>query len=471
MAENKKEEIEKETETEEASKLLKEQLTQAPASPSKANAEEESKDQNADLKEALQQEPTPVAVQIPEEKGSYNPPKVEKKKYVYTTLEDVLKDQPFDTYTEGLRAQYNKDIRKGRWLTLGLNIALFLFAVLTLVFAFVGMRLGQDEQGTPVWTTAMIWTSLGIAVVLLVLSLVFSSNYRKKNNGIGYKYEKDFTAAYLQYIYLDVAKMSGMEFCIDAEAKDEDAINTHYWATINYISSRLRVVGLYDGIEYTDTEILMSCPRYSSFVKDIEDYFASQTPSPVDATKEEEKVEENKKSAPVSLENPDPTDSLKKTADKEEEKNKRDPSLGAYGHLITYALKATTNDRIIITKTISDSYPPTNVRGFKRLEELSKTLGNDITVYASSEAFASKILTAPIIEALSAIKTDSAVLDFFFAFNNHGSYFLLNTPEELINVPTNWKADYDKYAEFAKDIDQVLKVFSGLKSIQEKEAN
>lgn len=406
-------------------------------------------------------EETPVIIQPKEEEseeqGEYNPTSTQNKTINFISSTNVLNGVDFPTYTETLRTDFNKSIKKGKGVNIGLNIGLLCFSIATVVFAFIGM------SKTATWLTALLWTSLAIALIFLICSLVFSSQYKKRNNGLGYKYEKDFTDAYIDYLYLNRSGISGMQYSIEGNAKDADVINTHYWATINYISSRLRIVSLYNDLEFTDTELLMSCPRYSTFVKDIEEYFAKFEPQ--DSQSLQEEKQEDLNSAPVSKDNPNPTE-------KKEERNTsnseaRSPELGAYGHFFTYNIKSHITDGIIVVRTVSDTYLPTNVKGYRRFNEFKEALGEDFLVLATSKEFATKILTNNVIEALKNININSSTLDYFISFNHHGCYVLMNSTEDLINVPTNWKADYSKYEQFSNNITEMFKIFNEIKEIEE----
>lgn len=411
-------------------------------------------------KNSLEETPVitqPNKEQEEEEQGEYNPTNNQNKTINFISATNVLNNVDFPTYTEALRADFNKSIKKGKGVNIFLNIGLLCFAIATVVFAFIGMN------KTATWITALLWTCLAIALIFLIISLVFSSQYKKRNNGLGYKYEKDFTDAYIDYLYLNRSGISGMQFSIEANAKDADVINTHYWATINYISSRLRIVSLYNDIEFTDTEILMSCPRYSTFVRDIEEYFAKFEPQDMQNLQEETKEDLN--SAPVSKENPNPTEKKETIATNSDA---RSPELGAYGHFFTYKIKAQhVTDGLIVVRTVSDTYLPTNVKGYKRFNEYKDILGEDFLVLSTGKEFAEKILTPENIESLKNIQINNSTLDYFLSFNHHGCYVLMNSTEDLINVPTNWKADYSKYENFSNNITEMLKIFSAIKAIEE----
>jgi len=405
-----------------------------------------------------------------DENGEYNPSRAKTTKNVqYTSCKKVLNEMDFPTYTENLRVEFTKSIKAGKWLNTSLNIGLLVFAIMTVVFAFIGM----NKNPVPTWNTVMIWVSLALALCFLIASLIVSSSYKKRNNGLGFKYERNFTDAYLDYMYLDRPGISGMQYCIEANVKDDDVIRTHYWATINYISSRLRVVSLYKDLEFTDTEILMSCPYYSTFVRDIEEYFAAIEPKEplniedIEKEKEEEKIEEEKASAPISKENPDPGHTEKKSSDSRNP-NARTPELGAYGHFYTYKLIADPNEALIVVRTIEDTYLPTNVKGFQRLSEYNQILGDDFIVYASSKETAQRYLNEKVVSSLKEMKSNCSIYDFFLSFNRRGCYFMMNTTEELINVPTDKKANYSYFEELNNNTTQMLNIFDALREIREK---
>lgn len=385
-----------------------------------------------------------VAPAGPVADGEYNPKAVKTAQAIFVPVTASYKEKgSFHDYVDAIRLDFKKDYGKTKIVNWSVLAIVLLLSVGTVVAAF----LSSSDSGNT-WGNYVIWPLFALAIVGFVVYLIISSSLKKKNYKSIAVYLDRWAESQAAVAYLDEDGITSAQYSCDGKVRDIDVINTHYWARINAIDSRNRVVAKFLGRELTDTEISVSVPPYSEFVKDLADVKVVEEP--------QEKAE------PAALEAAEPVKEETKKA-KAKPKAIRAQDVGAFGKILTYDLKASEGNVLIVVRKVSDSYLPTHVKALVSLPALARELGPDFVVYASSLEFAEAVLSAKgVKEELQGLVDNTVLFDWFFAFNSHGSYFVFNYSDDIMVLPVYVTPASDKLMEYATDVKHALAVFKSL---------
>ncbi len=326
--------------------------------------------------------------------------------------------------------------------------------IIVFVVATIAVSLVSNAQKAP-WGNYVIWPLFAITVMLFVVSIVFSSVNRKRSNLKVADYLDTWTGLLSSSAYSPIEGMSDVAYSVSAKVKDADLINTHYWSVINTVDSRNRVVGKFEGKDFSETEVIVECPPYSSFAKDIEEAKATSAaagivPSEMEPSYWYKKVEGDGGHSSAGL-------------FKTEQKRaaSRVPTIGAFGKFISVDLSS-DGDTLIVVRKSAETYQPTHVTGLIYAPEIAEQIGEDFLVWTSSREFARRVLSASVIENLQLVQTNDVVIDWFLSFTPHGLSFMLNLSDDVMELPFNSTPADSKFGVYFSAVKRCFAVVDDL---------
>ena len=384
------------------------------------------------------------------EEGSYNPQPESRAKAVtrFKPVKPIPEGTPLVRAIEDDRMKFREAYKTSRifsYVIIGVLVALI---VATIAVALVA------NLTKATWGNYVIWPLFALVIVVFVVSVIFSSVSKKKDN---YKlslyldsWENDMAAS----AYVGQNGVADLQYSIEAKVRDADLINTHYWAVINSIDSRNRVVFTLNGVACSDTEVIVETPVYSGFAEEIEEAKAnSDTEKPSEREPEfwysnaEGKRETQSEDYGI-------LDKVKKISE-------RAPNIGAFGKFIASDFRSDGGSLIVVRK-VSDTYLPTHVKGLRFLPDVAESLGEDFVVWASDREFAKDVLTQEVRDQLLSLEPNGILVDWFLSYNPHGCYAMLNYSDDIMELPFKGTPKASRLKNYSDDVGYVLTVLRNL---------
>lgn len=292
------------------------------------------------------------------------------------------------------------------------------------------------------WVT---WVVLGVAIVLIVVSLIFSSITRKKREKVMNEYLDHYQTAVNGYVLMDM-NVENPVIGLSAKLNDHDIINAHYFRTIESIESRCVVEGKRNGHEFRYAEAAVRVPAVSSSIasKKPEDLVnldgSVYVPKPVgDTTTGTTEIA----ASDMTLLDLDLSDEA--TNQKEADKRKKDiekmktkdiqVSTGLFGKYFAYDMKVPAEESLIVSYLgePNNTYLPTHTTGYSPVHVPG--LRSSIVVYATDPRKASRFLDEEGVNRLNAIEPNMVVQSAFISINPNGSFFALTLSDDIMRLP------------------------------------
>ena len=329
--------------------------------------------------------------------------------------------------------------------------------VMALIVAVIVLVLVSNTTGNgSTWGPYAIWPLFGLAIATFIVASVFSHFVKKGNNVLLNAYLDRWCDLMASWGYQGEEGVTDLEYCPDAKVQDADIINTHYWTVINAIDSRNRIVGRLDGVLFSDTEVIVECPPYSTFAVEIESAKYKDVSSP--AAEEVADSSEQDPSFWYSRAYDGEGQTAPDTTEDRRDPHARAANIGGFGKFLSFDIRAQRGEGLIVTRTVSDSYPPTDIRGLSFNQDAASLLGEDFTVWSSSEEFARKVLTSEVVEILQGLENDGILMDWFMSFNSNELSFLLNFADEVMELPFRTMPSEQTLLRYPLAVKRCLKV-------------
>lgn len=359
------------------------------------------------------------------------------------------------------KEKFDKEFTK--YNRFGLAIKLVGLALLLTVLAVVASLSGKAKSNT------IMWTVTGVCVALMIGLFVVGKILGTKKTNIITDYQSKWAHFMASSAYGNQEGIEDPKIALTGKVKDEDVIASHYHAVINNIESRFRIEATYLGKSYSDCEVSVIIPNTIKRVV--------KTPS---VLSEDYKVEENKEEeivlTPEGEEQEATSESQKENVveEQKEEQNVKEEKLvntdnklinGFFGKFISYDLQLNSDEGIIIVISSANTLQPTNLKNYElfNIEDLNE----NIYVYATSESFASELLTVDIKNILNSFKVDDELYDMFISMNSAGTHIGLNYSDNVMSLPATSKVVIPSEQQLNTYRRDVTKILEFLKKVQE----
>ena len=356
------------------------------------------------------------AAPVDMEQGEYHPQSTRTATANFKPVPALPEGKSLARIVEDARLKFresNRGLRIANYVLIGVMVAL---VVATIVVALVASATSAS------WGNYVTWPLFALVIVAFVAIMILSSVSKKHSQAKLATYLEHWCADMAGAAYLDVEGVENVQYAIDGHVRDADLINTHYWAVINAIDSRNRILFTFDGVSAADTEVIVECPPYTSFAADIEELKELTAPAAASDRDPSYWYAMADNGAPAR-ESADPT---KSSAG-------RSASIGAFGKFLTFDVRATGS--VIVVRQAADTYLPTHLKDYTYMPDVAAQLGEDFIVWGSSREFVRSVLTEKVIAELKAFERNDVLLDWFLSFNNHGLYLMLNFSDDVMELP------------------------------------
>lgn len=400
---------------------------------------EEEKPRSEEVKPVPAAEPAPAD----DQQGVYNGKEDEKPKNFHFQPPSGKVDGIHRKLADQIDEDRKNFVKNYRSAKFGSTVSISVFMVLAIASFIIYFLLANSENQA--LFNGLLWPFVALSAIAFGVYLFFSFAGKKKTTADIMEYLTSWTDSFVSDIYLGKPGVENVSFAVDGKVDDWAVIRSHYFATINSIDSRSRVVMDFLGKAYSDTEVSIAVPPYSEFVQRI----AS------------EKVVADPDAEPA------PQEAL--TDDEEEPKKKkkvvsdtRMPYVGGYGKFLTFDAKLPSpSDVLIVVRKAEDTYLPTNVHGLVRRDDLAHSLlGEDFLVYANRPAVATAVLTPEVVQNLLSLSLGKILLDWFFSITKDGACFMLNYSPVVMEIPMYDKRTEDELEKYPSDVSHAMKVFA-----------
>jgi hypothetical protein len=290
--------------------------------------------------------------------------------------------------------------------------------VVSVVLLILGFILNTYLDTTLAWISYSIF---GVALVVIIVSFVFSSRGKKKIYGSVDTYVKDVIIGVDQYAF-DQVGLTQLTVSAKGKAELEDIVDAHYFATINNFNSRNIIKGFYKGKEFSVAELAVRIPYQK----------------PLDKVEGEE--EENK---PVSRK--------KKLAGTPTE------SFGIFGKYFSLPVKVEDDESFILLLRGPNACLPTFLDDYKEITV--SDLNASYMCWAKDEAKALKILSdEKMVEILNGFTPNASLENVIISSNSKGLKVCLNYNETVMEIPMQKGVEGKPYETYKNDVRRVLDV-------------
>lgn len=300
-----------------------------------------------------------------------------------------------------------KSSRRSSTITMVISVALLI----------LGFVLNTSLDTSLAWISYVIF---GIALVVIIVSFVFSSRGRKKIYGSVDNYVRDVIIGVDQYAF-DQRGLTQVSVSPKGKADLQDIVDSHYFETINNFNSRNLIKGLYNGKEIKVAELAVRIPYQK----------------PLD------KVEgDNQDDKPVSKK--------KKTATPTE-------SFGIFGKYFSLPVKAKEDESFILLLRGPNACLPTYLDGYK--EMTISDLNSAYLSWAINEEKARKLLSdEKLIEVLNGFSPNESLENVIVSFNEKGLKVCLNYNESVMEIPMQKPVEGKPFETYKNDVRRVLDI-------------
>jgi len=289
--------------------------------------------------------------------------------------------------------------------------------IISVVLLILGFILNTSLDSTLAWISYSIF---GIALVVIIVSFVFSSRGKKKIYGSVDNYVKDVIIGVDQYAF----NQEGLtQLSVSAKGKAElnDIVDAHYFETINNFNSRNIIKGFYRGKEFSAAELAVRVPYQK----------------PVD------KVEGEEENQPVSKK--------KKLAGTPTE------SFGIFGKYFSLPVVAEDDESFILLLRGPNACLPTFLDEYK--EVTASDLNAAYMCWAKDETKALKILSdEKLVEVLNGFTPNASLENVIISSNSKGLKVCLNYNETVMEIPMQKGVEGKPYEAYKNDVRRVLNI-------------
>lgn len=269
---------------------------------------------------------------------------------------------------------------------------------------------------------SLIWLSyvvFGLALIVIVVSFVFSSRGKKKIYGSVDDYVRNVIIAIDKYAF-DQNGISQGFVSPKGKARLDDIVDAHYFATINNFNSRNIVKAYYKNNEFFVSELAVRIP----YQKPLEDNSA-----------EEPKSKKNNKA---------PTESF-----------------GIFGKYFAYPLKVEDDSSFMLVLRGPNACLPTYLDGYK--EYSVSNLNTSYIVWVKNEEKAKKIFdNEEFIELLNGFAPNESLENIILSLNTKGLKVCLNYNESVMEIPMQKSVVGTPYVTYKENVRRVLDIIDTL---------
>lgn len=326
----------------------------------------------------------------------------------FIPLPECPEDFACEEYVNEKRKSFDdimKSSRRSSTITMIISVALLI----------LGFALNTMLDPKLAWIS---YTIFGIAIVVIIISFVFSSRGRKKIYASVDDYVRDVIVGVDQYVF-DQEGLSQMSVAPKGKAELNDIIEAHYFETINNFNSRNIVKGLYKSKEIKSSELAVRIP----YQKPLE------TPEGGEASTDKKK----KKSGT-------PTESF-----------------GIFGKYFSLPVVANDDESFILLMRGPNACLPTF------LDEYHETTISDLNAtylcWVKNEEKANKLLkNEKLIEALNGFAPNTSLENVIVSFNTKGLKVCLNYNETVMEIPMQKPVEGKPFEIYKNDVRRVLDI-------------
>lgn len=342
-----------------------------------------------------------------------------------------------------------ESIRKIYAQKIGKSSIFNIVSMVVMLVAFVAVLLVSLLNTGENAITWLTWVIFAIAIVLIVASFVTSHFVYKKASKVNIQYLTVYQDAISGYL-AEKLEIQNPLFCAEAKLDDQDAIQAHYFETINAISSRCVLRGERRGrpVETGECLIIMPDKTFEDCNKRPEHLTNLDGTPYVPGGAETTTSTQELPADDMTMLNLNLSDELAKSA-KEKNKRARQESRakkgasrqptgtrnGLFGRLYSYRMRIDPEESFILSfmgnkeNTVLPDYisnfTPVHVPGLKK----------NIVVYLADVQKAAKFFDEEGIKLLNEVETDSVVQSLFVSVNSYGVKIGMNLSDDIMELP------------------------------------
>jgi len=288
--------------------------------------------------------------------------------------------------------------------------------IISVGLLILGFVLNTTLDSSLAWISYVIF---GLALVVIIVSFVFSSRGRKKIYSSVDNYVKDVIFGVDQYVF-DQTGLTQMKVSPKGKAKLEDIVDAHYFDTINNFNSRNIVKGLYKNKPIHVSELAVRIP-YQKPLDKLEDGSSNQA-------------------APAA-----------------KKKNIKTPSesFGIFGKYFSLPVKADDEESFILLLRGPNACLPTYLDGYKEIT--ISDLNAAYLCWGKNEERVQKLFdNEKLIEVLNGFSPNASLENVMISFNTKGLKVCLNYNESVMEIPMQKPVEGKPFETYKNDVRRVL---------------
>ena len=328
---------------------------------------------------------------------------------VFEALPECEENFNCEEYINGTRTTFDNIMKSSRRTSTITMVA-------AVVLLIGGFAMNTMLDSSLVWLSYIVF---GLALVVIVVSFVFSSRGKKKIYGSVDDYVRNVIIAIDKYAF-DQSGVSQGFVSPKGKARLDDIVEAHYFATINNFNSRNIVKAYYKNKEFFVSELAVRIP----YQKPLEDKIY-ETPN-------------GKKS------NKTPTESF-----------------GIFGKFFTYPLKVEDDSSFIMLLRGPNACLPTYLDGYS--EFAVSNLNTSYILWVKNEEKAKKIFeNEKLVELLNGFAPNESLENVILSLNTKGLKICLNYNESVMEIPMQKDVVGTPYVTYKADVRRVLDIIDTL---------